>query len=124
LFNVYPYSGAYGIVEELHIANRVNSLTRINNERSWKEHHTMQSHIHVLDAHVQAVTTRRLLEARRAELIRLAGLRPENMLARLVSRIRTATGRALVSTGQWLQREPVASELEAMNVTSTTMSRS
>lgn len=79
----------------------------------------MQSHIHVLDAHVQDVTTRRLLEARHAEMIRLAGLRPENILTRLVSRIRTATGRALVSLGQGLQRKPATSDLHAMNVTST-----
>jgi hypothetical protein len=122
LFNVHPWSAAYGTVEEIRIANHVGSRTRINNERSRKELHTMQSHIHVLDAHVQAVTTRRLLEARRAEMIRLAGLRPGNMLTRLVSRIRTATGRALVSTGQRLQREPVTAatrDLEALDVTST-----
>jgi hypothetical protein len=122
LFNVHPYSGAYGIVEEHHIANRVNSLTRINDERSWKEHHTMQSHIHVLDAHVQAVTTRRLLEARRAELIRLARQQRPSQLIRFIASIRRTSGRSLVSLGHWLQREPVTAatrDLETLDVTST-----
>lgn len=122
MFNVYPYSAAYGIVEELRIANRVNSRTRINNEPYRKEPHTMQTPLLVLDAHVQAVNTNRLQEARRAELIRLSRQQQPSQVMRLISTLRQTSGQALVSFGTWLQREPVnaaAREFDARNVTST-----
>jgi hypothetical protein len=122
LFNVHPYSGAYGIVEELNIANRVDSLTRINNESYRKDTRTMQTPLLVLDAHIQAVNTNRLQQARRAELIRLARQQRPSQITRFIASIRRTSGRSLVSLGQWLQREPVTAatrDLEALDVTST-----
>jgi hypothetical protein len=122
LFNVHPYSGAYGIVEELNIANRVDSLTRINNESYRKDTRTMQTPLLVLDAHIQAVNTNRLQQARRAELIRLARQQRPSQITRFIASMRRTSGRSLVSLGQWLQREPVTAatrDREALDVTST-----
>lgn len=120
MFNVYPYSGAYGIVEELRTTQRVNSRTRINNQPAWKDSHTMQTPLLVLDAHIQAVNTNRLQQARLAELVRLAQQGQSTTVSRIIATIRRSTGSTLVSIGQWLQRENVtqaARELEAMSVT-------
>ena len=120
MFNVYPYSAAYGIVEELRTAYRVNSRTRINNDATWKDPHTMHTPLFVLDAHIQAVSTNRLEQARRAELIRIARANRPSAIGRLISMLRRVSGDSLVAIGRKLQPEPeswVARELEARNVT-------
>lgn len=123
MYNVHQYSGAHGIIEGLKTADRVNSLTCINNQPTWKDTRTMQTPLLVLDAHVQAVSTNRLLEARRAELLRLARQTHGSPVARLIARLRRLTGVTLVSVGQRLQ-ESTTPEIDAMSVTSTRASSS
>ena len=80
----------------------------------------MQTPLLVLDAHIQAVNTNRLQQARLAELVRLAQPGQSTTVSRIIATIRRSTGSTLVSIGQWLQRENVtqaAREFEAMSVT-------
>jgi hypothetical protein len=82
----------------------------------------MQTPLLVLDAHIQAVNTSRLQQARHAELMRLARQHQPSPVARFMAALRRTSGQTLISIGQWLQREPVtaaAREFEALNVTST-----
>lgn len=108
MYNVYPHSTAYGMIEAHRSIQRVSSRTRINHEAIWKETHTMHTPIHVLDAHVQAINTNRLHQARRAEALRLARGHQPTAMRRFITTFRKATGSTLISLGQWLQREHAA----------------
>lgn len=117
MYNVYPHSAAYGMIEAHRSIDRVSSRTRINHESIWKDTHSMHTPIHVLDAHVQAVNTNRLNDARRAEMIRLAKGQQPTAMRRFIATCRQATGGTLISLGQWLQREHAAKavrEIDAM----------
>jgi hypothetical protein len=120
VYTVNHYSVTYGIMEAIGATRRINSLTRINNEPPWKDQRTMYTPLYVLDAHIEAVNTKRLQQVRQAELMRLARQGQQGLLQRIIARLRRSSGTTLVSVGQWLQRTPadrVAQELEAMGVT-------
>lgn len=120
MYTTYPYTVASGMIEAQGAIARINSLACINNEQPWKETRTMYTPLMVLDAHVQAVHTNRLQEARQAELLRLARQGQQGLVARFFATLRRTSGKTLVSVGHWLQRTPadrVAQELEAMSVT-------
>jgi hypothetical protein len=84
------------------------SRTRINNDLIWKEPSHMQSTLHTLEAHVQAVTTRRLQEALRAEQIRHATANEPRGIPRIITNIRVAVGMSLIAFGERLRSEPAA----------------
>lgn len=87
----------------------------------------MQTPLLVLEAHIQAVDTNRLQQARRAELIRIARAGQSSPLSRFISSLRRVAGGTLVALGQKLQHQPenwATRELEAMNVTRTQASSS
>ena len=118
--NTHPQSIAYEMLEELSKRYRINPLTRINNEQVRKENRTMYTPLYVLEAHIDAVDTKRFQQARQAELIRLARHGQQGLLDRMMTSFRQSSGSTLVSVGQWLQRTPadrMAQELEAMGVT-------
>lgn len=118
MFNVHPYSAAFGIVEEIRTAHRVDQRARINNDVTRKDIATMHTPLLVLDAHIQAVHTNRLQEARLAELARLARQNQAGTATRLIAVIRQITGGALVTAGQWLRREPVTRNVAHENALS------
>lgn len=124
MFNVYPYSAAYGIVEEILTANRVNSRARINNEPYRKDTPAMQAPLIVLDAHIQAVNTNRLQQARHAKLVRLARQDQPTVITRVIAAFRRTSGRTLVSIGQRLQNVPATDTIGAIDAMSATQSRS
>ena len=127
MYNVYPYSGASGMIEAQGAIDRISSLTCINTGQTRKEPRTMYTPLLVLDEHVRAVNTNRLQQARHAELLRLAQQGRQGPMNRFTANLRRSSGKMLVSAGQWLQRTPadrVARELEAMNVTTTQASSS
>jgi 5-enolpyruvylshikimate-3-phosphate synthase len=102
--------------------NLSKSRARINNEPDRKETRTMYTPLYVLEAHIDAVDTKRFQQARQAELMRLARQGQQGPVNRFIAAIRRSSGSALVSVGQWLQQTPadrVAQELEAMGVTRT-----
>jgi hypothetical protein len=116
----YPHHASFEMLDALSKTNRISSLSRINNDQPWKEHRTMYTPLYVLEAHIQAVDSKRFQQARQAELIRLARQGQQGPANRLIASIRRSSGSALVAVGQWLQRTPadrVAQELEAMSVT-------
>lgn len=121
MYNVYPYSTIHGTIALRSTANRVNPRTRINNEVVWKESATMNQSLFIMDAHVQAVHSKRLQQARLAEQIRLARGQQPSRFSRIVTSFRQSTGGTLIALGQRLQRghrfAHAARELEAMRVT-------
>jgi hypothetical protein len=105
MLNVYPYSGAVGSIEQLHIMNRISSLTRINTDLSGKEHNAVNPSLHTLEAHVQAVSTNRLRQALLAEQMRIANVQQPRSVGRIILALRASTGSWLITIGEKMSQQ-------------------
>lgn len=127
VYNVYPFTFSNDMQKALVAMNPLNSRARINNETDMKDRHPMQTPLFHINEHINYVNTKRLQQARQAELIRIARAGQPTPVSRFISSIRQVSGRALVAIGQKLQHQPAnwaARELDAMNVTRTQASSS
>jgi hypothetical protein len=112
----------HAVLEVQRVTDRIDSLTRINNELQQREMPTMSTSLGNIDAHMQYVQTKQLQDALHAEQIRLATANRSGRMPKIVSNIRTSLGTMLIMFGERLQKEharQAAREAERIHSTRT-----
>jgi hypothetical protein len=106
MFSVYPYSPTTAMIHQTRLeTDRVRSI-HVNNASNQKEMPEMNSYLHVLEEHVRVVNSQRLVDALKAEQIRLARANQPSGLSKIIANIRSFVGSLLISTGKRMAAEP------------------
>jgi len=103
MYPEYPFSASHAVLEITRVTDRVNSLTRINNERPDRGRPTVNTSLANIEAHLQYVTTKELENARRAEVMRIVRANRPGAVSTTIARVRLAIGTMLVTYGERLQ---------------------
>lgn len=108
VFNVYPYSPVSTVMQQTRLDGDRIHLARIKYAGNGKDHMTMNSYLHALEAHVRAVNSRRLEEALKVEQIRLALANQPRGVNRIIASVRSFVGEILINAGKRMVAEPAA----------------
>ncbi len=106
MFNVYPYTPASAVIEQIRPDREQSQFMRKNHADHWKVQPKMNSHLHALEEHVRSVNSRRLEEALKAEQIRLASKYQVRGMNRIISNIRSGLGLFLIDAGKRIAAKP------------------
>jgi len=111
----YPFMASHAILEITRTADRINSLTRINDERPVRGKPTVNTSLANIEAHLQYVTTKELENARRAELLKIAKANRPGPISTVIANVRLSVGTMLVTIGERLQARQDALEAERLH---------